>query len=583
MACLAFFFAYGITPIASAETRILRIVTYNIQADVGFGSAPLAGLVCPFSGTGTFTTSCSGPVTDGGVLEGIGEEILNGNYQPIDILALQETSSASATVLPILNGLNTFCSSRGIPAVYTNSSLVLTTTGGSGGGPSALVYNTNTVQLVESVGVGTPSGTGISRQVGRYLFAPAGVATNASNLFYVYVSHYKSGTTSSDLTRRAIEAGLIRTNSASLPANSRVLYVGDYNVSTSSEASYQAIVGTALIGIQGFDPLNLSGTSGINWTQNSLLDEKTESCRSLHYRDDFEVMSSNVYYGAPGGLAYVPGTYHTFGNNGTSPYQGAIIVNNTALNSDLQPNPPISAEQCYTNLFGASDHLPVVADYTISIGSGTPPSATFTASPTNGTEPLVVTFTDTSTGTITNRYWDFGDGGTTNVTTNSVTHTYAAGTNDVTLVVSGSDGVSTNTKPDYITVLSAFESWQEQYFGSSSNPAAAPTADPDGDGCDNLCEFQAGTDPTNGTSYLHITAVAVQGVDVLVTWVTSLGRTNVVQATAGAPDESFSDNFSDISSPIILPPGSGPTTTNYLDAGGATNTPANYYRIRLVP
>jgi len=29
--------------------------------------------------------------------------------------------------------------------------------------------------------------------------------------------------------------------------------------------------------------------------------------------------------------------------------------------------------------------------------------------------------------------------------------------------------------------------------------------------------------------------------------------------------------------------GTGVTTTNYLDAGAATNTPANYYRIRLVP
>ena len=40
----------------------------------------------------------------------------------------------------------------------------------------------------------------------------------------------------------------------------------------------------------------------------------------------------------------------------------------------------------------------------------TPMTATFTASPTNGTTPLIVTFTDTSAGTITNRYWSFGDG-----------------------------------------------------------------------------------------------------------------------------------------------------------------------------
>jgi endonuclease/exonuclease/phosphatase family metal-dependent hydrolase len=62
-------------------------------------------------------------------------------------------------------------------------------------------------------------------------------------VFYVYVSHYKSGTTSSDLTERAGEAAIIRTNEAiDLPANARVLYVGDYNITTSGEASYQTIL-----------------------------------------------------------------------------------------------------------------------------------------------------------------------------------------------------------------------------------------------------------------------------------------------------------------------------------------------------
>ena len=38
-------------------------------------------------------------------------------------------------------------------------------------------------------------------------------------------------------------------------------------------------------------------------------------------------------------------------------------------------------------------------------------------------KPLNVTFTDTSTGNITNWFWDFGDSNTTNVTTNVVAHT----------------------------------------------------------------------------------------------------------------------------------------------------------------
>jgi PKD repeat protein len=65
-----------------------------------------------------------------------------------------------------------------------------------------------------------------------------------------------------------------------------------------------------------------------------------------------------------------------------------------------------------------------------------------------------VTFTDTSTGSITNWSWTFGDGGTTNVTTTSVAHLYnTPGVYSVTEVVSGVGGGSTTTATNYITVL----------------------------------------------------------------------------------------------------------------------------------
>ncbi len=84
-----------------------------------------------------------------------------------------------------------------------------------------------------------------------------------------------------------------------------------------------------------------------------------------------------------------------------------------------------------------------------------PPAASFSASPTNSGAPLTVTFTDTSTGVITNRYWNFGDGATTNVTATSLTHTYSfPGTNTVTLIVSGANGSSTNVRANLIVVTS---------------------------------------------------------------------------------------------------------------------------------
>ena len=74
--------------------------------------------------------------------------------------------------------------------------------------------------------------------------------------------------------------------------------------------------------------------------------------------------------------------------------------------------------------------------------------AQFSASPTSGQAPLVVTFTDTSSGTMTTWAWDFGDG--VGSTLQSPTHTYTtAGTYTVKLTVSGPGGSNTATKTDH--------------------------------------------------------------------------------------------------------------------------------------
>jgi hypothetical protein len=80
-------------------------------------------------------------------------------------------------------------------------------------------------------------------------------------------------------------------------------------------------------------------------------------------------------------------------------------------------------------------------------------------------------------------------------------------------------------------------SWKQQYNLNPFDPALA-TEDADGDGMNNLQEYLAGTDPTNNASLLQIMSVLPSGSDVLVTWMTGLGRTNALQWTAGAADGS---------------------------------------------
>ncbi len=147
------------------------------------------------------------------------------------------------------------------------------------------------------------------------------------------------------------------------------------------------------------------------------------------------------------------------------------------------------------------------------------------------------------------------------------------------VVTYGNDSYENDGLPDY---------WQIQYGlnpldNGSINPNNGPNGDPDGDGMSNLQEYLAGTDPTNSTSYLHIISVKPQGNDVVVTWTTGGGKTNMLQYAPGAGDGSYSNNYVDIPPQIILPGNLTTIITNQIDQGGATNIPSRYYRVRLVP
>ena len=127
----------------------------------------------------------------------------------------------------------------------------------------------------------------------------------------------------------------------------------------------------------------------------------------------------------------------------------------------------------------------------------------------------------------------------------------------------------------YNFLLTPFQRWQVAYFGSTTNPDAAPDADPDGDGMSNWAEFLAGTDPTNSASALRIASIAVETSDLRITWTTGSGRTNVLQRAAGLGG---ANSFTDICT--VLTCGSA---TNYLDLGAATNASGWFYRVRLGP
>ncbi len=86
----------------------------------------------------------------------------------------------------------------------------------------------------------------------------------------------------------------------------------------------------------------------------------------------------------------------------------------------------------------------------------TPPSASFLASPTNGTGPLTVTFYIVNAANITSCSWVYGDGQTGTSCAAAHTHTYtSSGSYSVTLTVQGPGGWDDLTRGNYISVSEA--------------------------------------------------------------------------------------------------------------------------------
>ena len=82
-----------------------------------------------------------------------------------------------------------------------------------------------------------------------------------------------------------------------------------------------------------------------------------------------------------------------------------------------------------------------------------PPVASFTASASDGTAPLAVTFTDTSTGAPTSWAWDFEDDGTVDSTAQNPSFTYTdPGSYSVRLTVTNDGGSDTLVADAYVTV-----------------------------------------------------------------------------------------------------------------------------------
>ncbi|MDQ8192163.1 hypothetical protein [Roseibacillus persicicus] len=116
--------------------------------------------------------------------------------------------------------------------------------------------------------------------------------------------------------------------------------------------------------------------------------------------------------------------------------------------------------------------------------------------------------------------------------------------------------------------------WQLDYFGAG-NPDALPLADPDGDGCNNLCEFLARTDPTDSSDFFTAEVTLAPG-----NQPSNFTISDPVPSTRYRISQS-----TDLDSWAPLNPGINPTPGQsqlQLDIP-ASPDPAKFYRLELRP
>jgi endonuclease/exonuclease/phosphatase family metal-dependent hydrolase len=272
---------------------------------------------------------------------------------PVDIMVFQEVTPTTLSALGPLVAASAPSGTTYAVATYTTSS-----SENSSGGAPALFYRTQTFSEVASAHVDLPTGAG--RNTDRWLMEMVGYSSPAARA-YVYGTHLKASTGSSNEQQRLDGALTIRANADSIGAGVRALYVGDFNVYSHTEPAFIAMLASG--NGRAIDPFG-----GGSWAGSSNSIVHTQSPRDVAggglvgggLDDRFDLLLTTVQLADGSGLSIIPGTCRTLGNDGNH-YQQAI---NAGVNTYF-PGQASRSSQLANALFAASDHLPVIADFQV--------------------------------------------------------------------------------------------------------------------------------------------------------------------------------------------------------------------------
>ena len=206
-----------------------------------------------------------------------------------------------------------------------------------GGDRTGIFWNTETLTFLGggefTVGLVHPTAYATFRPVGTYGHAD----------FAYVATHLKSGSTSSDITKRGEEAAQLLSSFTTLDV-SAILVAGDFNWLGASEAAY----GNFTTG--GFT--DVADRPG-EWRANpDFKDLHTQDPR-LKLDDRFDMMLANEAWSDGVGIDYVGGSFKVFGNDGSHEVEGVLTANSEIDQSTLNA------------LLASSDHLPIYATFTV--------------------------------------------------------------------------------------------------------------------------------------------------------------------------------------------------------------------------
>jgi hypothetical protein len=221
-----------------------------------------------------------------------------------------------------------------------------------------LFYNNEKFGLLDQHQIS--GGTRDISEYKMYYKEPGLSASSDTTYLWLYCAHLKAGSDQSDEDTRESEAINFKNYLQSAGRTGNLIFGGDFNFYTSSEAGCQMILNGG--SLQFNDPINQLG----NWhNEGSYAPYHTQSTRSqsggyaggsaggMDDRFDFILISDQVKDGTDG-VSYVNGSYEAIGQDGNR--------FNSSVNGSFNFNVPSDVADA---LFYMSDHLPVYMEMSI--------------------------------------------------------------------------------------------------------------------------------------------------------------------------------------------------------------------------